>query len=599
MITPMKKLSIICLKTAREEALNRLQDLGLLHVTPCSDPTDSTLSQARQKVEEAKVAIATLECDEQLQHSHKNSCADGNCNIDSVISEIYKLHQSYRHKEEHLTNLRILRHNLRPYGNFKPETIQDLQKSGVAVRLYHTRDIENLEIPDGIQIHTLSQDKSGTYFAAISQTNFEIQGASEYNLPEKSLDEVQAEIDAMKHELETIRNGVCQFANLKDKLIETLHRREEAVSYAEVHDTLGTHGEVVYLKGFCPEDKVEKIKTVAREAGWGILIEEPGEDDNVPTLIKFPKWVTPAKALFQALSILPGYREADISSVFLIFFSLFFAILIGDAGYGLLFLLITIYARKKLKKAPAYPFILFGILSVGTIIWGTLTGNYFGINPKFLPPFIQGLQVDWLTGESGQNHIMKLCFLIGGIHLTIAHIWNIVVLAPNKKALAQLGWIGLVWCMYYTALNMVLQTPLPKFFTPLLIASAVTILLFMTAPKDLKKEWIHHVMFPLSMVNCFVDIVSYIRLFAVGLASLSVAMSFNNMAMQLGWQKIWTIPIMAIILLLGHGLNITLCALGILVHGVRLNTLEFSMHKELEWKGFPYKPFSRKKDSVA
>jgi V/A-type H+-transporting ATPase subunit I len=104
-------------------------------------------------------------------------------------------------------------------------------------------------------------------------------------------------------------------------------------------------------------------------------------------------------------------------------------------------------------------------------------------------------------------------------------------------------------------------------------------------------------MFPLSIVNCFVDIVSYIRLFAVGLASLSVAQSFNDMAMQLGWKHIWTIPFMAMILLAGHALNIILCALGILVHGVRLNTLEFSLHKNLEWKGIPYQPFARKQQN--
>jgi V/A-type H+-transporting ATPase subunit I len=189
---------------------------------------------------------------------------------------------------------------------------------------------------------------------------------------------------------------------------------------------------------------------------------------------------------------------------------------------------------------------------------------------------------------------MFLCFTIGAVHLTIAHIWNIIVLAPDKKAIAQLGWIGLVWSMYFTALNMVLQTELPPFFKPLIITSVVLILLFMTSPKDMKTEWIHHAMFPLSMVNCFVDIVSYIRLFAVGLASLSVAMSFNDMALQFEWSKVWTIPIIAAILLLGHSLNIILCALGILVHGVRLNTLEFSMHKGLEWKGLPYQPFARK-----
>ena len=219
--------------------------------------------------------------------------------------------------------------------------------------------------------------------------------------------------------------------------------------------------------------------------------------------------------------------------------------------------------------------------------------------PSALPSFLQGVQVPWLVGEASQDHVMTLCFLIGAIHLTIAHAWNILALAPDTKALAQLGWIGLVWSMYLFALNMVLAAPLPGFFLPLLIASLLLILLFMTPLSKMKKEWIHHAMFPLSIINCFVDVVSYIRLFAVGLASLSVAQSFNDMAMQLGWQKIWTLPIMALILLAGHGLNIILCALGILVHGVRLNTLEFSLHKELEWKGIPYQPFARKERSIA
>jgi V/A-type H+-transporting ATPase subunit I len=182
--------------------------------------------------------------------------------------------------------------------------------------------------------------------------------------------------------------------------------------------------------------------------------------------------------------------------------------------------------------------------------------------------------------------------MIGAIHLTIAHVWNAIALAPAVKALAQIGWIGLVWSMNLTAQNMVLGKPYPGFFLPLFVTSVTMILLFMTSPKDLKKDFIQHAMFPLTIVNCFVDVVSYIRLFAVGMASLAVAQSFNSMAIGMGVEKIWTVPIIALILLLGHGLNIILCALGVLVHGVRLNTLEFSGHKNIEWKGVPYRPFA-------
>jgi V/A-type H+-transporting ATPase subunit I len=444
-----------------------------------------------------------------------------------------------------------------------------------------------------VDLHLLNRDKRGAHFAVIGQKDFSID-ASEFHLPQKSLSDVEAEISSTKLELKLIKEKVCKFAPLKQKVKDALHAREEAVTYAEVHDTIGSHGEISYLRGYCPTESIDKVREAAKKHGWGILTEEPTENDNVPTLLKFPRWTKPIKAVMEMLAILPGYREADISSVFLIFFSIFFAILIGDAGYGVLFLLITLYARSKMKKAPAYPFVLFEILSIVTIIWGMLTGNYFGIQPDALPKLLQGFQVEWLTGAAAQDNVMKLCFLIGAVHLTIAHIWNILALAPDKKAIAQLGWIGLVWSMYLTALNMVLGQTYPSFFVPMFAGSIALILLFMTSPKDMKSEWIHHAMFPLSIVNCFVDIVSYIRLFAVGLASLSVAQSFNDMAMQLGWKHIWTIPFMAMILLAGHALNIILCALGILVHGVRLNTLEFSLHKNLEWKGIPYQPFARK-----
>ena len=592
MITPMKKISIMCLAKDREDALSRLQDLGLLHITPVKPPDESTLPRAVEKYEEAKVALDTLECES--HHSQAGTDAT-RAEIDEIITEIYERHQQYRHLEEHLNNLRALSRHLRPYGNFKPQTIRDLAQKGITVKLYHARNIESLDFDDSMQLVKLSSDKTGTYFALIADHDFSIENATEFHLPEKSLEEVMREKEAVRAELSEIKRQVCAFTGVRDKIEETLHAREEAISYARVHDTLGKHGRLVYLQGFAPADSVDEIRTAARQYGWGILEEDPSEDDHVPTLLRLPRWVKPIKALLDMLEILPGYREADISSIFLVFFSIFFGILIGDAGYGILFLAATLYARKKMPKAPAYPFVLFGILSACTILWGLLTGNWFGINPDALPSLLRGLRIGWLTD---QNNIMQLCFMIGAIHLSVAHIWNMIVLAPDKRAISQLGWIGLVWSMYFVACNMVLQAPLPGFFTVMLVGSIALIMLFMNPLKDVKKEMIHYIMFPLTIVNCFVDVVSYIRLFAVGLASVSVAMSFNNMAMGLGWQKIWTIPLMAIILLLGHGLNIILCALGILVHGVRLNTLEFSMHKDIQWKGLPYNPFSRKKNAA-
>ena len=591
MITPMKKLSLLCLASESEATLEALRDLGVMHVTPAAELTGSTSEEAHRRLDDAKTALATL--DAYIQHPAipTNAVAEA-MEADVLIDEICEQRQRHRHLEEQLANLRHTRHSLLPYGDFAPATIQSLAERGIIVRLYHARDLNAIEVPEGVQLHVLCTDKTGTHFAVIGESDFTVD-TPEFHVPDRSLKDVEAEISSTQLALDMINERLTTLAMSRETVEHVLHDRTDAAGYADIHDSIGKHGDIAFLRGFCPIDALDAVREAGTQHGWGLLVEEPAEDDAVPTLLKLPRWVTPIKAVLQMLAILPGYRESDISGVFLIFFSIFFAILIGDAGYGLLFLAITLFARKKKPNAPAYPFVLFGILSVCTIIWGAITGNYFGIAPTALPSFLQGVQVPWLTGDAAQSHIMMLCFLIGAIHLTIAHVWNAIALAPSLQAVAQLGWIGLVWSMYFVALNMVLQLALPGFFLPLILASVALILLFMTPLREMKKDWIHHAMFPLSMVNCFVDIVSYIRLFAVGLASLSVAQSFNGMALDLGWSRIWTIPLMALILLAGHGLNIILCALGILVHGVRLNTLEFSLHKDLEWKGVPYRPFAR------
>jgi V/A-type H+-transporting ATPase subunit I len=154
-----------------------------------------------------------------------------------------------------------------------------------------------------------------------------------------------------------------------------------------------------------------------------------------------------------------------------------------------------------------------------------------------------------------------------------------------------LGWIGSTWTMFYMARNLVLDQPLPGWIGGLFLASVALIILFMTAPRDFKHEWFNHVMLPLNLVSNFVDLVSYIRLFAVGTAGYAVASSFNTMILGGGVDGFFAGLLAALLLFIGHTLNILLCVMGVLVHGVRLNTLEFSSHIGMAWTGQPYRPF--------
>jgi V/A-type H+/Na+-transporting ATPase subunit I len=207
-----------------------------------------------------------------------------------------------------------------------------------------------------------------------------------------------------------------------------------------------------------------------------------------------------------------------------------------------------------------------------------------------VPGALTRFKVDWLTH---QKHIMGLCFLIGAVQLSIAHLWNIARQRKSLQALAQIGWLGITWVMYFAAGAMVLNRPFPPFMTVVLIACVALIVLFMTPARKMKTEWINHVMLPLNLVSSFVDIVSYIRLFAVGTATVAVAQAFNEIAIGSGVTSIGRGIAAALILFIGHALNIVLAGMGVIVHGVRLNTLEFSGHLGMQWTGVPYRPFAR------
>ena len=144
MITPMQKLSIMCLASDSENTLTELRELGVLHVTPGEESTGTTAELSHKKIEEAKIALSTIECEE---HHHHNHCsADSSEDINKVISELCELHEKQRHQSEHLTNLQHLHHSILPYGDFNPESIENLSERGIVVKLYHTRDIENIEL---------------------------------------------------------------------------------------------------------------------------------------------------------------------------------------------------------------------------------------------------------------------------------------------------------------------------------------------------------------------------------------------------------------------------------------------------------------------
>jgi len=229
--------------------------------------------------------------------------------------------------------------------------------------------------------------------------------------------------------------------------------------------------------------------------------------------------------------------------------------------------------------------ILFYLLSSCTIVWGALTGTFFGQEwlPQTVKPLIPALRDD--------RNIQAFCFLLGAVHLSIAHLWRTIVKLPSVRALSEIGWVLILWGAFFLANMLILGDAFPAFGKWLFIAGASLVVLFTNPTRNVFKgigAGLGNLL--LNVVNSFTDIVSYIRLFAVGLATVAVADAFNKMAMEIGYGSVTTGIVTSFILLLGHTLNLILGPMSILVHGVRLNVLEFCSHLDINWSGFSYKP---------
>ncbi|MDD4018117.1 MAG: hypothetical protein PHV28_09230 [Kiritimatiellae bacterium] len=587
MIVPMKKVTILSLATHRDESLDALRDLGVLHVTPLQTAATGDVEVARRAAEEARSVYSVLERLAAKLPPTPSARPPAETGRDG-LEKAQVLINRKRERAEALQRLNDTIARLEPFGDFNPALITELSARGISVRLFKADTQAKLNLPDDAMRLDLSRDNKTVHFALINAEGWSSPYATVLPLPERPLADVTRERDRLLAEEADDDGTLMTLARSAAVVASAVAEAEDRLRWLETRDGMSREGALTVLQGFLPAGDLPKLHAEATRLGWGWLAEEPAEDDPVPTLIDSPKWIRPIHMLFDTLGILPGYREVDVSPIFLVFFSIFFAMLINDVVYGLLFLGLTVLIKAKWKNAPRHLVPLLAILSVATMIWGALTGSYLGFGN--LPAPLKRMQVEALLDVT---KIQSFCFFLGAIQLTVAHGWNVILQRKSTTALSQVGWIGCCWSMYALANNLVLGLPLVPGTGILLVFSIFLILVF-TVPFDkFRKEFASLVTLPLSIIGNFGDVVSYLRLYLVGSASAVLIQAFKEIAFPPGATGALAFLGGVLILFAVHVLNILLGALGVLVHGIRLNALEFSSHMGIQWLGRPYDPFRK------
>ncbi len=638
MIVPMKKVSLLLLGDKKAETLKTLRKLGLLHIeiTEGSGEKLMVLKERMALLESARFVIGKSKTAESKEATLDEMLA--------FAKEIASLTEEKKVCQAKQIALRAELDRVKHLGEIDPHDFETLAGEGVSLSLYEMPRKEYEKLDDRLRTVKLDATRALVLFLCV-RTGAEgedeaIESLRNYRfaLPENSTEEMREELSKTLSRIESIDARLASYASYTASIEKAMMACEQQIEF-EVYstgmdrETLSEESDisVAYFKGYIEAENVERLQQVARENAWGLLVEDPCEEDNVPTKLKNNKLVSLIYPLTDFLGTVPGYFEYDISGWFLSFILIFFGIIFGDGGYGLFICAVAAVPILKalLAKKPIAPaLLLIGLFGLSTVLWGTLTCTWFGLSPEQLPVWLQKLSIPvisnvyedklwqpfWVSGDVGLTTAQNLqifCFSLALVQLSVAHIKGAL---RNRKSLKVLGDIGSILQLlgiYYLVLSLVVNAQVFSFGLVLggipvgTVAIALIGLGFALSfifsnyegslVKSILASLTNIVSVLLGVVNVFSDIVSYIRLWAVGLAGAAISATVNELAGPLLGNFMFML-VAIVLLVFGHGLNMILNVLSVIVHGIRLNTLEFSSHLDMSWSGHKFKPFQEQID---
>lgn len=627
MIAEMKQITMVVQTKDKELTLDALAELGLVHLEDfqySSPEVDDALAR-KNRADNAYNFLTTFK--------NKNSLKPPARDASEAVEELTELKNEIQVAMEQEAALEKQITGLEGWGDFDPADFKFLANKGYHLKIYTIAGGKSDQLNDlEGDVVVLREDKKELVFAHLTREPVKLDDYEEFHLPQQSLSAMRAERNRLETKIAELAGKAELYYGLLPALRAHLEELDSNLQYWVAKANTVDEGNLTVIVGYLPTDELETVQNWARKNSVALAITEPENVESVPTLIRNPRWLQIVEPVFKFMGTVPGYQELDISLIFLCFFTVFFAMIIGDAAYGCIFFLaglgMLIYYRQSKKEKAPLAVVLFTILGLATVIWGSMTGSWFGSPELIKGTFLEKLVLRQLTegfsfytpaGEyykdlRGQDVIMLLCFIIAIIHLTIAQIWNFLrALAQRSlQALGQIGWMLVNFGLFYLVLDMVARFNLDQALGAgglianlsinIIVAGLALIILF--GSQKPRGHFLKGLLggignLPstiLGSISAFGDIISYVRLFAMGLAGAEIAQAFNNMAGDLLSGNTFIFGVL--ILLIGHTFNFVLCSLGVLVHGIRLKMLEFSGRLGIQWSGRDYSPFRYRRNVI-
>ena len=602
MITKMKKLSFLIHSKEYEGFLEHLRSLGVVHVIQKQQGAVQNeelqedlnlLSRCRNAIRELESSAKTV-ADGAVSDSVKNFTFDTPAKVlerfDIICAD--KIVQ-----EQTLQALSRDRAQLLPWGDFEPAKIERLAAAGYKIGFY-TCPLRafNDEWVSKYGVVEIERDKQKVNFVTVTHSDVVPDiDAEQVHLPHISLSAVEADMDKTKAAIDAIPAKLAQLAQVGIPVLEkAVKELENNIDFGRVRLT----GEklaadsLMLLEGWIPAADVDYVSRALDMKGVFFDVDDPQPDDDIPIQLsnnKFAKLFEPLTKLY----MLPTYQELDLTLFFAPFFMLFFGLCLGDTGYGLLMIVaLPIFTKLFQLINPNFSKWLVVLFGASTMLCGLLSGTFFGFNMYDLDiPFVQKMKGILYTDNSTMFTV-SLCIGVVQILFGMAiKAVNLSIQCGVKYALGTIGWLVFLITVGVSVLAGI------EFSNPvvmgILIAAAVLIFLFNSPGKNPLLNiglglWDTYNM----ATGLLGDVLSYVRLFALGLSGGILANVFNSMAVGMAPDNpVAGFIVMVLIFVIGHALNIFMNILGAIVHPMRLTFVEFFKNSGYTGGGTEYKPF--------
>lgn len=607
MIVKMKKYTFLVYHAQYEEFLKKLRDVGVLHISERSDDRGETEQLRRQMQQSARaqksLKIAKSLLPEGVVLAPPKDQADALqllAAFENMQVEAAKLQQQLATMEREQARLKI-------WGDFDAQKLQQLADVGYVVQCFSCPiNRYNADWESAMNAFVVGQQGSSVYFVTINRAPV-YPDADALTLGARNSTQLSADSEKLKAQQNRLQQQMTAWAQANTATLEQyITHIARGIDWQKVEQNTQdvVESTVKLLEGYCPEENAPQLNQMLEQEGIYYEVTNPVVGENIPVKLRnnfFARLFEPITELYS----LPNYNEIDPTALFAPFFMLFFGLCMGDAGYGLLILALATVVKFKFPKWRSWA-TLGQFLGGATILAGMLTGTFFGIMLDSVSwPWLGRVKGWFLTSGNwkdtlGYDPMMLLAVALGVIQILFAmgvKGTKITIQYGFKYAASTFAWlvlfiVGMV--MLLPMIGVIYPQPLWYLLYGIAGICVLVILFYNTPDKNPLINFGSGLYGTYNMASGVLgDVLSYIRLFALGLAGGILGNVFNQLALQLnGAMPAWIgwLP-MLLVMLLGHGLNLFLCVISAVVHPMRLTFVEFYKNAAFEGGGTAYRPF--------